>query len=147
MSNFDYSVTHLFEDVADTNSGLLRIKTGSKAVDVLIEFASDGQALLEIDAGTVFSDAGTEETVYERNELNDNSATISAYHTPSVDTSGTTEAEDWIPGGGRGANKIGGKSGGGDTLIWKSDTEHLVKITNTSGGASDLFIKVLCREV
>ena len=147
MSLFDYSATHLFEDVPTGNTSLFRIKTGSRGIDVLVPFSSDGQLLVEVETEMTFSDGGTEETIYQRNEMNDNTTNVEAYYSPTVDTTGDTIAEGWIPGGGQGANKIGGRAGEGDTLGFKPDTEHLVKLTNTSGSDSDIFVKVLFDEV
>lgn len=147
MAKYDYSVTHLFEDVSDTNSALLRLQTGDSGVDALIIFSSGGQCLLEVETGTTFSDDGTSETIYERNEMDAGSPSSSAWHTPTVDSSGDSQDDGWIPGGGRGVNKIGGKNGSDDSLVWSPNTEHLVKATNTSGGTSDIFVKILFNEV
>jgi len=146
MADFEYSVTNLFESVSDTDSSLLRIKTGSAPLKALISVSSGGQALIEVEEGATFSSDGTDVSIYKRNENNDITPSMDAWYNPTVDTSGTSVADDFIPGGGRGASKIGGKAMG-DTLIWSKDTEQLVKVTNTSGSEADIFVKVLMSEI
>lgn len=146
MADYDYSITHLFESVTDSNSALLRVKTNGNGIRGIIPVTSAGKCKIELQTGTTFSSNGTDESVYERNEKDIRTTTVDASYSPTVDSSGEVEDEEFIAGGGKGTAKVGGKVDG-DTLTWDSNIEHMIKVTNTSGSSSDIFIKMLFNEV
>ncbi len=141
----EFDVPHLFQAI--NNTALMRVVTGSYPIKVVLATEATGQCHITIDKGTTYTDDGTEITVYKRKETDDRTTTVTAYHTPTVDSSGTTKEEGFISGGGRGANKIGGKVEVDGGLIWEANSDHLIKVTNTSGGDVDIFNKVLIEEL
>jgi len=147
MQEVEFDVSHLFEGISDTNTALLRIATGSNPAKVLIEVESTGQNLITVDKGTTYNDDGTELTIHKRNETDDHSATFTGYYTPTVDSSGDEKKEGFISGGGQGVNRIGGKASVDGNLTWEANSDHLIKMKNTSGGEADIFCKVMISEI
>jgi len=136
-----FSATHLFTGVAD--SGVVRIVgiTGDNSARLLVIIKATGEAEIEFEKGTTFTDNGTEIDAFNRNENSTNTPTTKIYHTPTVDESGTVFSEDLIPGGGQKNASIGGESSLDLRYVISANSNHLLKITNTSGAEQKIFVK------
>ncbi len=141
-----YSATHLFSSIADTNSAEMVGITGDKDAHLMVLVKAGGKCEIEFEKGTTFTDNGTEVTAVNRNETSGNSATTSIYHSPNTDSSGTVFAEDFIPGGGKSNALIGGEGGTKNAYIVESDSNHVLRVKNISGGSINIFVKFIWYE-
>lgn len=141
-----YSATHLFSSIADTNSAEMVGITGDKDAHLMVLVKAGGKCEIDFEKGTTFTDNGTEVTAVNRNETSSNSATASIYHSPNTDSSGTVFAEDFIPGGGKQNALIGGEGGTRQEYIIEPNSNHVLRVKNTSGGAINIFVKFVWYE-
>jgi len=137
-----FSANHLFTGIADTDSSEIIEITGSKAAHLFVLVKSTGGAEIEFEAGTTFTDNGTEITAVNRNETSSRTPTTTIYHTPTVDVAGTIFSHGLIPGGGGRFTKMGGEVGESEFII-APNTNHLVSVTNTSGSDSKILIELI----
>ena len=122
--------------VANAGSLDIRFKTGTNKCHMSFDIAVSGKANILIYKPTTQS-AGTALTVYNSNENSVVTTTATVTHTPVVTTLGTYNILDKLITVAGGVS-IGGAGTGRNEIIFKANTEYLIRITNTSGGAIDI---------
>lgn len=140
-----FSANHLFTGISDTNSVEMVGITGSKAAHLIVLIKSNGEAEIEFEKGTTFTDNGTEVTAVNRNETAKRTAKATIYHTPNVNSSGAVFSYGLIPGGSGKFTKVGGEVGQSEFII-APNTNHLASVTNTSGSDSKILIEFIWAE-
>lgn len=133
-------------DTALGNNGSIDIlvSTGAARFLHLVFLATcGGVGRVQMYEGASVSANGTELTPTNRNRSSSNGASFSAYHTPTVDTEGTSLIDAIIPGGGPSASSSGDTIGGDRAeFILKQSTLYLLRLTNISGSAKAASLSV-----
>jgi len=138
-----YTVSHIFNNVANSNSAELLIQVGLTLTNhTVFDIACGGDAEFHIFEGPTFSSSGTSVSAVQNNRASTNTSGSTLSHTPTISDAGTTLYETFVPGGG--IFGAGGSDGGpirsGTELILATGTAYLLRVTNTSGGTQDISI-------
>lgn len=132
----------LNQGVATGTSLDILIITGAEETHLFSSIKVEAKFTIELYEGTTVSDNGTAQTIQNLRRSSANTPNGSIYTGPTVDSVGTLIENDAILGGGGGggasATRIGGIAQ--RVLGWVLDvsTNYLLRITNNSGGASDI---------
>ena len=140
-----YTACNIFNSVANTSSAEVLIQVGSnKKLHFVKNCAAGGDAEVFLFEGTTFSAAGTSITAYNLNRSSSSTTDATITHTPTLTADGTQINCGFIPGGG--IFGAGGSNGGpirsGTEIVLDVNTDYLIRLTNTSGGAQDMSIEV-----
>lgn len=138
-----YSTSSYWTRISDGNSVELKIAVNNEEIPTLFIVRSTGEATIDLIEGNTYTDNGTEIDIVNRNRASSNTPNSKIYKDPTIDTEGTTIAEEFIPGGARGASKIGGGADIREEFILQDNSEPLIRATNVSGSTADFFIKVI----
>lgn len=145
-----FSSSNLFTGVADSGSVDTKIQTNSTNIHIIFLIRSTGQAEVEIYNGSTFTDNGTEIDSTNRKFPTDppKTATAKTYINPTIDTLGTLQTEEFIPGESqRGNVVVGGEADLREEFIFSENTEPLLRVTNTSGQDNQkIFVKYIWYE-
>jgi len=141
-----FSANHLFGTVANGGSAVITGITGAKEAGLMILAKATGEAEIEFEKGTTFSNNGTEVAQINRNEASSRTSAATIYHTPTVDSAGTVFSHGLIPGGGGRFTKMGGETGIGAEYIIAPNSNHLTRVVNTSGSDSKVWIELIWHE-
>jgi hypothetical protein len=136
-AGYSFSVCKTSLAVANAANQDIRFKTGSKSCHMAFDISLTGKAnVLIYEASTI--SAGTALTVINNNRNIANTALATVTHTPTVTAVGTTILADKLIGTASSGVVMGGAGSGRNELIFKPNTEYLIRVTNTSGAAIDI---------
>lgn len=141
-----FSASNLFGSVADGDNVDLYLESGEDIAIIGGYVSATGQTTIDVYVGNDISDEGTSVEVYHRNQMSNTENTAEVWHTPSVNSLGTQEGEDFIAGGGRRNLRIGGTSKPKDGHLIGPNSDILVRCTNTTTSEQKIFIKYIWSE-
>jgi hypothetical protein len=138
-----YSTSKLFPAVADSSTAEILLKLNSN-LDWHIGFQVyvEGAATFEIFESPTITLDGAAVSLTNKNRSSSNVADGTAFSGPTISATGTSLETDYIPGG-QGPHRSGGSGGSGprqQEWIFKKGLNYLLRVTNTSGSASDISI-------
>jgi len=142
---YGFSISHRFEGVADGSSIDVYFEnpsgSGREVFLIAIEIITFGQCYVDIYRGNSVNVAGTSITPMN---LNFKSAisSIANVEYGGTYTLGTLTLQTVCPGGAK-VRAIGGATEVGETAVIPENFNFLVRVTNQSGAATDLSIRVL----
>ena len=134
--------THIFEVVTDDAAADIFIQVGSVDVEAHFETAAGADAFVYLYEAPTVSASGTALTFYNRCRGNADITDMTAFHTPTVTTTGTdTLAQVVLPGGEKNGS-VGGNAGDGIGWVLEADTDYLFRTLNKGGEAKAISMEV-----
>lgn len=142
-----FIASNIFLAVAGAGTADLRIiVAATKALHAIVNITVEGKATVHFYEGTTYTGAGVGVTVYNKNRASLTASTATVQHTPAVNVLGTNIYQSFMHGGSRNF-AIGSSRGNAQEWIFKKSGDYLIRVTNTSGAASDISIEVEFYEV
>jgi len=142
---YGFSISHRFEGVAADASADLYFEnpanSGREAFIVMIEVVSFGQAHIDIYRGNEIVANGTKLTPVNLNFEKTITSVVNAEYGGTY-TLGTLTLNTVCPGGAL-IRAIGGTAEVGETAVIPPNFNFVVRVTNKSGAATDLSIRVI----
>lgn len=133
-----FDAQHVFATVANNGKVYLRFKTTTKEAHLTIALSVDGNTLFKSYIGTTYTADGTEITAFNRliDSGSEETPTVEVYHTPTIDTLGTSRFNQFIPGG---SGPLSTGITGSDRIetIISAGKDILIELTNVSGVSQD----------
>lgn len=140
-----FVANYVFKSVANNDYARIHIKANNKICSMQLFIDSEGKAYIKTYLNTIYSNNGTQLSIFNRNCLSSIVNTAKVYITPTITTLGTLRTDDLITGG-TGGNAVG--SGGGSrskTII--GDTQDLLfEAQNVSGQTRDMSLVIVWYE-
>lgn len=140
-----FVANYVFKSVANNDYARIHIKANNKICSMQLFIDSEGKAYIKTYLNTIYSNNGTQLSIFNRNCLSSIVNTAKVYTTPTITTLGTLRTDDLITGG-SGGNAVG--SGGGSrskTII--GDTQDLLfEAQNVSGQVRDMSLVIVWYE-
>lgn len=145
IAGIDYSVSADIISLSNGSSAYLMGITDSKKVTYTnFELTSDqGDIAIELYEGATTTANGTALNTYDLNRINDSTATMLVYASPTVSVEGTKLQKTVLADTNK---KIGGSADTGAQWKFKTATKYLLKITNNSGSTANLTGTFFWRE-
>jgi hypothetical protein len=137
-----FGVGYRYEGVADEAAVNFYIATGSDNLlhgSILIK--ATGRAYIDIQEDGEYS-GGTAVTAVANNRSSTLSLDSTFKRGVTIDTPGDAVSPDLIPGSASPARSDGGDARPGIEFIGAVDSEYVIVITNKSGGAADIMVKL-----
>jgi hypothetical protein len=147
-----FHATHKKDALANgaSHDHLLRVPAGVYPhFNRLMFSVSAGDCDAYLYEGATVSADGTPETVYNTNRNSTNAAETLLFTDPTVTDPGTEIHHVWMPPTGAGVGSSTGLSKVSFDEEWllKPSTDYLIRLTNNSGGAIDIWHEMLFYEV
>jgi len=140
-----FSISHRFESVADDASADVYFEnpagSGVEVYIIAIEVTSLGSAYIDIYRGNTVNAAGTPLTPINLNFKSGGDSRANVEYGGTY-TTGNLTLSTLCPGGSK-KEAVGGQAGVGEVVVMPLDFNFLVRVTNKSGGATDLSIRIL----
>jgi hypothetical protein len=144
-----YGISFTFLLVADDAFADLRFLLGANSFHYGIRVTPEGKALALVYRNSTYTDNGTEVEAINNNCASSKTALLTAYHTPTIDTTGTlltAENGILIPGG-LGPQSIGADVKTDEERVGAATQDILVRVQNKSGLPKDITIQISGYEV
>ena len=140
-----FSVSHRFTNIASNAEAVMVFNNPSEsdrtAYIVIIEVVTMAQAWVDIYRDNIITDIGTAITPMNLN-LGSNNTSVMQVGYNGAYVEGTLALNTVCPGGTR-VRAIGGATEVGESVVIPPGKNMLVKVTNKSGSAQDLSIRIL----
>lgn len=140
-----FVANYVFKSVASNDYARIHIKANNKICSMQLFIDSEGKAYIKTYLNTIYSNNGTQLSIFNRNCLSSIVNTANVYTKPTITTLGNLRTDDLITGG-SGGNAVG--SGGGSrskTII--GDTQDLLfEAQNVSGQTRDMSLVIVWYE-
>lgn len=139
-----FVASHIFTTVGNNASADILIQTNGQTVHIDSPYITvTGLSRVFLYEGTTFSDAGTAMAEVNKNRTSDRTATAVFTRGPTVSELGTLLNTYEIPAGSGGTAAGAGDQGSINTeWILASGTAYLYRITNVSGQARDISVRM-----
>ena len=135
-----YQVSYFADDVADSSKIIILLRVGDVPAHMTYEADAGADATIELLENPTVNDAGTAMTEYNQNRTSANTATVTAFHTPTL--VGGTQLVIQLAPGGRGPQAGGGSARADSEWILDSNEDYAIQITNISGQAQPMSVLV-----
>ena len=133
-----FTISSLKTALANNGTHIIRIRTGSKRTHFVTTVASSGKATFNSIIGATGITGGTAYTPFNRNSVSSKVYGGTVIIDPTF-SGGTVRGQDLVNGS-SGGQKVGGSLSYDLETILAPNTEMILRITNTSGTASDTNI-------
>jgi len=131
-----FHAEHSVASVANNGTVNLLFRTGDTPDHTIFEVSVGGQSTVEMWEAPTVAVTGTLVPSWNMNRVITRTANTLLYHTPTISaTSEITLVNRIIPGGNTAQTRVGGQSSKGVEWVFAANTDYLLRITNTSGGA------------
>ena len=141
-----FSVSHRFEGVGDGDPADLYLSnpsdSGKYVFLVVVRAVSQGKAYVDLYHGVTVTTAGTSLTPVNLFRGSTASSVVSAEYGGTYDISGATHILSDLCPGGYGVKPLGDAIEVGESAVIPPGLDLLVRVTNVSGMAQDIAIKV-----
>jgi len=142
---YGFSISHRFESVANDASVDVYFECpdgcGREVFVVAVEVIAFGQCHVDVYRGNQVSASGTAITPVNLN-FGSTIASVASVEYGGTYTTGTLVHNTVVPGGAK-VRAIGGVSEVGETVVVPCGYNFLVRVTNKSGAATDLSIRII----
>lgn len=135
-----FSASFVNTTLADNAVLEILLQTGAKYAHVTFFASCGGDARVTIVENPTVSDAGTGLTEHNNKRYSDDTATVTATHTPT-ETGGTVIIDAFLAGG-TGGNAAGGLLRANTEFILKANEDYTFRVTNLSGGTKGASLVV-----
>lgn len=135
-----YTATHIFEDIANTESGFLLFKTGANNSRSTYSFRTSGETAWRVYSNPSISNDGTLATTCNRNQTADavdNETEV--YHDPTISNNGTLLTERRTCTSGPFAS---GEGGDAFSLKVAPNTEILYQFESLDSGGDNISVAI-----
>jgi len=142
---YGFAVSHRFEGVADGSSVDLYFEnpsdSGRTVYLITVEVGSFGQAYIDVYRSNTVTASGTTLTPVNLNFASSNSSVVKVEYGGTY-TTGTLTLNTICPGGKR-SRAVGALADIGECAVMPEGFNFLVKVTNKSGTATDISIRIV----
>jgi len=142
---YGFSISHRFEGIADGSSVDVYFEnpsdSGRDVFLIAIEIIAFGQCYVDIYRGNTVTVAGTPITPVNVN-FEKTISSVANVEYGGTYTLGTLTLQTICPGGSR-VRAVGGAAEVGETVVIPENFNFLVRVTNESGAATDISIRVV----
>jgi hypothetical protein len=142
-----FSVGYDTSSLSNNSSINILIKTLTNTPHITIAGVMGGDGLMEVFEDVTYSVIGTALTPFNHNRSSNRTTTVTFHHTPTITSTGTRlDGNRYIPGG-VGGHAVG--SGGvqwEQEIIFKANSNYLVRLTNVSGQSSRAEMHIIYYE-
>jgi len=142
---YGYAASHRFEGVADDATGEIYLEnpsgSGKEIFIVAIDVISTGQGWVDIYRDNTVIASGTAITPVNLNFEKAYASVASVEHSGTY-TTGDQVHGSVVPGGAR-VRAVGGAAEVGESVVVPEDYNFLIRVTNKSGSAADMSIRIL----
>ena len=135
-----YVVSYYDDDVADDGTVEILLRVGDEPAHATFGGQAGGDAVAYLIENPTVNAAGTALTEFNKNRISANTATLTAFHTPTV-VGGTALLTLFMPGG-SGPQAGGTQASSGGEWILKPNEDYVARITNISGQAQEISIDI-----
>lgn len=132
-------IIRFVESLADDGQINILFRTGDNEFHFIPEFQNVGTASLLIYRSPTLTDPanpGTALPIYNLNDSNPITPAFTAFHTPSLSDIGTLINPDYGIAAATVQSKNVGQLSPGEEIVFKPNTDYLLRLTNISGGVS-----------
>ncbi len=135
-----YSVSHIFETIAENANAEILFKTDpNKVTDLNAVVGAEGKAFIYIYREPENSDLGTKIAIIPLNQVKTSVYKGAAYHSPTITDTGTELKQTMVPAGSKGQT-AGGTAKTGAEFSLKRDTFYLFRVTSKKSGNASISI-------
>jgi hypothetical protein len=142
-----YSVSHIFETIAENASAEILLKTAkNKETHLNMAVSAEGKAFVFVYTEPTNSNPGTEIAITRFNQIRGPNSEATAYHSPTITDTGTELLRNYLPAGSKGKTSGGAVKTGTEGILVR-DTFYLFRVTSKKTGNATIGIEVVFYEV
>lgn len=140
-----FVANYVFKGVLNNDYARIHIKANNKICSMQLFIDSEGKAYIKTYLNTIYSNNGTQLSIFNRNCISNIVNTAKTYVTPTIVTLGTLRTDDLIVGG-TGRNAVGSGGGSRSKTIIGNTQDLLFEAQNVSGQTRDMSLIIVWYE-